>query len=159
MNGSRSAALAAAAGLVLLLGGCAATPEVDLEAAKRWLDDVRAAESDGPGDAGIAAMKIGPPTDQPDSIRFDYPAPTQLVGVDARCYGEDGADVTAQVTLTVSPADGSAAISVPAEVPCDRDPHGIDLDAPPAEAILIEAAADADTYLHATVIQELVIER
>ncbi|MFS0867856.1 hypothetical protein AB3M83_11070 [Microbacterium sp. 179-B 1A2 NHS] len=159
MKGFRRAGLATSAA-VLLLCGCAATPEVDLDAAREWLDTVAAESSDGPGDAGTAGMRIGPATggDRPDDgIRLDYEAPTQVVRVDARCFGGDG--VTAEVTITVFPAEQSSSSRAVTDIPCDREAHGIAVDTGPAEAIRIDASADAETYLHATVIQELVVER
>jgi hypothetical protein len=141
---------------VFTLGGCASGPTVDLDEAKAWADDIVAAESDGPGAAGTGLMGVGPGDD--GSIRFDFDAETSLVRVDVRCFGDDDGDVVATVTAAVTSGDG-ATVGTDGEIPCDREVHGVAVDAADATAIEIRATATAETYLHATVIQELVIER
>lgn len=149
-------ALAACTGL-LLLTGCAATPEVDLDAARDWLEMVQAEESDGPGAAGIASLLIAPESSDStdDGVRLDFDMPTQLVRADARCFGGG----TADVTVTVTSADGAGTESFDADVPCDREPHPIDLESGPAAAAAVEASGSAETYLHVTLIQEMIVER
>lgn len=156
MKGHLGAALVASTAL-LVLSGCAAEPSVDLDAAQDWLTQVKAEESDGPGAAGTASMRITPPGDDSgdDGVRLDFAAPTQLVRADARCFG----DGTANVTVTLFDADGTSSDTFDAELPCDTEPHSIELDHPPASAALIEADGSAATYLHVTLIQELVVER
>ncbi|MDJ1112911.1 hypothetical protein [Microbacterium dauci] len=141
---------------VVALGGCASGPTVDLDEAKAWADDIVAAESDGPGAAGTGLMSVGPGDD--GSIRFDFDTDTALVRIDVRCFGDDDGDVVATVTAAVTSSDG-ATVGTDGEIPCDREAHEITVDGADATAIEIRATATAETYLHATVIQELVIER
>lgn len=127
-----------------------------MDEAKAWLDEVQAAESDGPGAAGTVAMLIEPdPATADDEIRLDFTNPVPLVRADARCFGGG----TADVTVIAYSADGDESAQFSAEVPCDRDVHGIDLGSTPAGAAAVRALGSMRTYLHVTVIQEMVIER
>lgn len=155
MRSSRALIAAAVAG-VLTVSGCASGPAVDLDEAKAWVDEVVAAESDGPGAAGTGMMKIGPGGEA--GVRFDVDDGTALVRVDVRCFGDDDDDLIADVTVAVTSADGVTR-GTDAKIPCDRDAHDIGVDAASATAVEIQATASTETYLHATVIQELVIER
>jgi hypothetical protein len=141
---------------VFTLSGCASGPTVDLDEAKEWVDEVVAAESDGPGAAGTGMMKIGPGGEA--GVRFDVDDGTELERVDVRCFGDEDADLTADVTLAVTSEDGVTR-KTDAAIPCDRGVHEIDADAAATTAVEIQATASTETYLHATVIQELVIER
>lgn len=155
MNGHRRAAVAASI-TALLLAGCAASPEVDLGAAREWVETVEAEESDGPGAAGTASMQIPRESDdvEPAATGFDFDAPTQLKRADVRCYG----DGTADLTLTVTSSAGESE-AFTAQIPCDQESHGLDVDAGPASTALIEAVGSAETYLHVTLIEEMVVER
>jgi len=154
MKGHRATALMASTAL-LLLSACASTPSVDLDAAREWLDTVKAEESDGPGAAGIASMPIGREPADDEGTRLDFAAPTQLVRADARCFGGG----TADVAVIVFSAAGTESDTFDAEIACDEAAHGIDLDTGPASAVAIQAHGSAETYLHVTVIEELVVER
>ena len=156
MRLSRALIAAAVAG-VFTLSGCASGPTVDLDEAKEWVDEVVAAESDGPGAAGTGMMKIGPGGEA--GVRFDVEDGVVLVRVDVRCFGgDDDDDLIADVTLAVTSGDGVTR-KTDAAIPCDRGVHEIDADAAATTAVEIQATASTETYLHATVIQELVIER
>ena len=72
--------------------------------------------------------------------------------------GDDDDDLIADVTLAVTSEDGVTR-KTDAAIPCDRGVHEIDADAAATTAVEIQATASTETYLHATVIQELVIER
>lgn len=147
--------IAAAVAGVFTVGGCASGPAVDLDEAKAWIDEVVASESDGPGAAGTGMMRIGPGGEA--GVRFDVEDGIVLVRVDVRCFGEDD-DLIADVTVAVTSGDGVTR-ETDAAIPCDRGVHEIDADAAAATAVEIQATASMETYLHATVIQELVIER
>ena len=147
--------IAAAVAGVFTVGGCASGPAVDLDEAKAWVDEVVAAESDGPGAAGTGMMRIGPGGEA--GVRFDVEDGTALVRVDVRCFGDDD-DLIADVTLAVTSADGVTR-GTDAKIPCDRDAHDIGVDAASAAAVEIQATAGTETYLHATVIQGLTVER
>ncbi|HCJ49584.1 MAG TPA: hypothetical protein DHW40_09695 [Microbacterium sp.] len=146
--------IAAAVAGVFTVGGCASGPAVDLDEAKAWVDEVVASESDGPGAAGTGMMRIGPGGEA--GVRFDVEDGIVLVRVDVRCFGDD--DLIADVTVAVTSEDGVTR-ETDAAIPCDRGVHEIDADAAAATAVEIQATASTETYLHATVIQELVIER
>ena len=148
--------IAAAVAGVFTVSGCASGPAVDLDEAKAWVDEVVASQSDGPGAAGTGMMKIGPGDEA--AVRFDVDDGTALVRVDVRCFGGDGNDLIADVTLAVTSGDGVTR-GIDAAIPCDRGVHEIDADAAAVTAVEIQATASTETYLHATVIQELVIER
>ncbi|GAA3897583.1 hypothetical protein [Microbacterium invictum] len=148
-------AFAASVPLLLLLSGCAAQPSVDLDGAREWVETVQAEESDGPGAAGTASMLIDSEPADDEGIRLDFAAPTQLVRADARCFGGG----TADVTVTVFSADGTESDTFDGEIPCDEAAHSIDIDFDPASAALIQAQGSTQTYLHVTVIQEMVVER
>ncbi|MGV9195232.1 hypothetical protein ACQ143_12875 [Microbacterium sp. MC2] len=155
MNARRTAVAAVSAGL-LLLTGCAAEPSVDLDDARAWIETVEAAESDGPGGAGTASMQIpGPTGDEPAVTAFTFDAPTVIKRVDARCFGGG----TAELTVSLTPAEGAEYPSAEATIPCDQEPHGIPFDAEPASGASVQATGSAETYLHVTLIQELVVER
>ncbi len=156
MNAPRRAVAAATVGL-LLLSGCAVGPAVDLDDAREWLDRVEAEESDGPGGAGTASMQIpsSADTDEPAITGFTFDAPTQLKRVDARCFGGG----TADLTVSLSPAEGAQWHTVEATIPCDQEPHGVSFDAVPSSEASVQAIGSAETYLHVTLVQELVIER
>lgn len=157
MKGLRRTSLASAGLLLLVLSGCAAGPEVDLDEAQAWLDEVIAAESDGPGGAGSASMLIdGDASGHDGGVTLDFDNPVPLVRGDARCFGGG----TADVTVTVEAAEGDSSDSYDAEIPCDREAHSIPLDpAVPASAATVAGHGSARTYLHVTLIQEMVVER
>ncbi|AZS44626.1 hypothetical protein BWL13_02219 [Microbacterium oleivorans] len=143
----------AVASMALLLTGCASSPSVDIDAAQTWYDSVVAAESDGPGSIGVAGMQIGP--DEPGSeVRIDFAQPMELSRVDVRCFG----DVTAAVTVSLTGVtDGIAAKQQ--EIPCDEEAHTIQIDSAAADGFTVSATSPARTFLHATALQELTVER
>ncbi len=136
------------------LAGCASAPSVDLDAAQEWYDGVVDAESDGPGSIGVVGMQIGPDRSDAGEVRVDFAQPTEVSRVDIRCFG--GTTAVVRVNLP-GVADGVSTMEV--DVLCDEDPHSITLDAPAADAITVSATAPARTYLHATALQDLTIER
>ncbi len=147
---------------LLLLTGCAVGPAVDLDAARTWLEDVQAEESDGPGAAASAAMLIGAEPAVPadgaagdDGVRLDFAQTATLKRADARCFGGG----TAEVSVTVFSADGTQSDSFGDVIACDEEPHGIDLGSEPASAVLIDARTTDETYLHVTVIETTTVER
>jgi len=140
----------ALAAVGLLLTGCASAPSVDLDAAQEWYDAVVAAESDGPGSIGVVGMQIGPEGSDAGDVRMDFAQPTEVSRVDVRCFG----GVTASVHVTLA---GGARTEQ--EIVCDEEPHSITLGAPAVNAVTVSATAPARTYLHATALQELTIER
>lgn len=164
--------LALASGItLLLLAGCATEPAespatpaaspttpsasatVDLTAAAAWFDEVSASVSDGPGAAVSAGMLVtnhGTPT----FIVATIDNPTKLVRADVRCFGGG----TAQVAVTAVSADGGESEPVTSEVVCDEAPHGIELDLEATASVRLEALGSMETYLHATFIEELVVE-
>lgn len=147
--------------MLLLLAACASEPSVDLDEARGWAEKVSSEESDGPGAAGTASMLVGTeapdPDDDQDGIRLDFENPTTLKRADARCFGGG----TVDVAVTVFSADGTGSDSLGAQIPCDEQPHAIDLAAAPSpgSAALIEAHGSTQTYLHVTLIEELTVER
>lgn len=143
---------------LLLLAGCANEPTVDLVAAQEWVDRIRAAESDGPGFAGAAAIEVGTEESSPSTVRLELSASTVLTRVDVRCYGEKDGAITATVSVTLESADGEMD-AVEQSVPCDQGAHAIIVGATPSDSVLIESFARTRTYLHATVITELTVER
>lgn len=157
MKGSRRTSLASAGLLLVVVSGCAAGPQVDLDEAQTWLDEVKSEESDGPGAAGTASMLIETETSgHGEDVTLDFENPTPLVRADARCFGGG----TADVTVTVAAAEGDSSDSFDAEIPCDREAHGIPLDpALLASSATVAAHGSATTYLHITLIQEMVVER
>lgn len=140
----------ALAAVALLLTGCTSAPSVDLDAAREWYDGVVDAESDGPGSIGIAGMQIGPDGSDPAEVRMDFAQPTEVSRIDIRCFG----GVTAAVRVAVA---GGA--TTEQDIACDEEPHSITVDAPAADGVTVSATAPARTYLHATALQELTIER
>lgn len=149
--------LVTATATLFALSGCASSPTVDLDAAEDWAQDVVAAESDGPGSAGTLSAKVGP-DGKAAALTLAFEQPTSLVRIDVRCYDGDLDDVTATVSTAITLTDGDVA-TAQADVPCDREPHELMVDAADAVSVDVEATANVQTYLHATVIQELVIER
>ncbi len=150
--------LVVAAASVLFLSGCAPTPSVDLAAAQEWIDSISASESDGPGAAGTAAAEIGPADTGATVVRLDFPEATVLSRLDLRCYGDAEDDITARISVTMQTAAGDT-IPLEQEIPCDRDAHEVELDPSPVASVAVEGTASAQTYMHATVIQQLVVER
>ncbi len=140
----------------LALGACAATPSVDLNEARAWLETVQAAQSDGPGSAGSASMLVQADHDDEDEgIRLDFAAPTDLKRAEASCFG--GGAVS--VTVTVFSAGGTSSDSYPLDVPCDEEPHEIALGTEASSAALISAHGSPETYVHVELIQALTAER
>ncbi|SBS74317.1 hypothetical protein [uncultured Microbacterium sp.] len=146
--------VAAGAGLLLVLAGCATAPRIDLDDARAWLEDVEAAQSDGPGAAGTVSLLIDHEGSDGDG-RLEFASPTPLVRADAQCFGGG----TADVAVTLVSADGAESDPFDAEIPCDEDVHEIELDGTPASAAVIDAHGSIETYLHVAVIQGMVIER
>lgn len=140
-----------------------ATPAVDLDAARAWLKRVKDAESDGPGAAGIVSMLVGPDDDDADGagddeddVRIDFRNAASLTRADARCFG--GAAVELEVEVTAIAKNGEDE-SFDATIPCDEEPHAIDLAGTKAVSVVVEAESDVPTYVHVTVIEALVVER
>jgi len=142
----------------LALGACAATPSVDLDEARAWLETVQAEQSDGPGSAGSASMLVQDSADHDDEdegIRLDFAAPTDLKRAEARCFGGG----TVDVLVTVFSAGGTTSDTADLAVPCDEDPHDIVLDSTASSAALISAHGSSATYVHVELIQTLTVER
>lgn len=167
--------LLATGGILLLVTSCASagpdaaptasTPApapssaagVDLDAARTWVERVQEAESDGPGAAGVATLLVGPDDDGSgdDGVRIDFASPTALTRADARCFG--GGTVEVEVTLLPEPADADD--SHDGEIPCDEEPHEIDLGGATASGVRVEGESMSETYLHVTIIEGMTVER
>lgn len=142
--------------MLLMLSGCAAAPQVDLDDAQAWLEQVQSEESDGPGAAGTLSMLIDrEAADADGETTLDFSTPTPLTRADARCFGGG----TADVTITLFSAAGAETDRFTGQIACNRDVHDIDLESTSASALEITAHGSARTYLHVTVIQEMVVER
>ncbi|CAI9392696.1 hypothetical protein [Microbacterium sp. T2.11-28] len=160
---TRLTALAVAATGGLLLASCgAATPAVDLDAAREWVEGVQADESDGPGAAGTATLLVDPTVvdddgedDPAGSVRLEFPADATLTRADASCYG--GGTVEVAVTVFATTGDATESDSFGAEIACDEDVHEIDLDGRVGSSALIEARSETATYAYVRLMQELTI--
>lgn len=158
----RLTAVAVAAAGGLLLSSCATTPTVDLDAAREWVEGVQADESDGPGAAGTATLLVDPAVvedegedDPAGSVRLDFPADATLTRADASCFG--GGTVEIGVTVFTTSGDSTESDSFGGEIPCDEEPHEIDLDGRVGSSVLVEAHGETATYAYIRLMQELTI--
>lgn len=124
----RLAAVAAGMGM-LVLGGCDATssapPEegtIDADWVGNLLAETRALDGlVGSGSIG-SDRDLAADEDLPGGISWDFPQLTTVTGATVTCDGD--ADLTVEIKLT----GRTTVVSHVNDVPCDREPHRLDLD-------------------------------